>query len=315
MNSPFEVGSPLAHDRPIDDGSYSEKDFDGYHAAPINLIGDNANEDLIRRQQDMAEKFANAAHGELDGLVKPGIVNFVIHSIRNRMGSREGQNGASYITRLNSTPVVDLVPSATPSEVLEAAEAALTGKGTVLQNELARRAWGMSSAEYANLTTIGSFRRTLEEPMWDEVGELVRTDAHPVNAKDFYRVQALGFDRALRDAQHIAAMRVGAKRVLGTLDDGTVVKARTAMVVDISHQSGFERSIAREMLEAGREKEELVSELPEFQQAVRYLLQYPDSSQILARNDTVYGFNRNVADKIKTARIDTAAINILTDDL
>ena len=310
MSSPFEAGSPLAHEYPTGDGSYENHHFDNYQPAPFNIIGEDADHFLVERQRFMAEKFANAAHGELDGRVKAPIVSFVIHSIKNRMQSREGQNAAAHITRLYKEPQLDFDQTHTAGDILEAIEAAKHGEASVLQGEFARRALGMSSIEYANLTTIGSFRSELEMPMWDDVGKLLGHDARALNGDDFYAVRPLAFDRSLKDAQHIGAIRVGAKRELGTLDDGTIVKARTALVLDTSYASDFDKDALKEILTVGRaaenskdkkapSAEEQIAQLPAFQEAVRRHLFHSHTDTVLARNDTIYGYNKKTADEYR----------------
>ncbi len=309
MNSPFEIGSPLVEgaNKNI---TYDESDFDGYSAAPVCLIGEDADPELVARQHKMSETFAVAVHGEFNGIVRPSVENFVIHSIRNRMRSREGQNSAAYHMRLHREPMLDYLPGVFMDDVHTACEAIKTGRASVRQAYIARLALGMTSIEFANLTMVGSFRRELEEHMWEEVSDLVGSDARPVSPSDYYRVQALGFDRPLEDAQHLGAVRVGLKRKLGVLSDGTEVKARTTAVVNVGSTSGVARQDVMEMIHAGREHRSIV-DLPSFHSLINRILENDFTAPVLARNVTIYGFNPETAHHVKMYKADTAPLNIL----
>lgn len=334
MNSPYESGSLLAHEISVDGGRYSVTDFDDYKAAPIGLIGESANAELVQRQLLLPERFANAVHGEYDGIYRENVVNFVIHSIRNRMHSREGQNTAAHNSRLYREPVYELAPEFTPGQIDEACEAVLNATASVAQNELARKVWGMSSAEYANLTLVGTFRSELEEPMWDEVSDLVGHDVRPTCLEEYSpeKARVLGFDRDLRGAQHIGAMRLGLKRTIGELDDGTQVKVRTAAIINTNYTSAIDKSFVAEMIETANQKIEVVSrdgdvkhetissdaavdrinKLPSFRAFIQTLIEEQfDPREVLARNETVYGTNPGVADRIKLYKTTTEPIKII----
>ena len=271
---------------------YSEADFDGSHAAPLLIVGETAKPYLIENQDRLAHNFEQLAHSELDSFVKPSVINFVIHSITSRMYQREGLNGISYIHRLNKEPVI---PSKLLSadEVEQACEDAKHGHGSVLQNEIARRAFAMSSVELANLTIIGEARKNLEAPMWREVSQLVHMNAFP-EPSQVYGEQVLGFDRDIRDSAHIGAMRIGMKRTLGKTDYGAHVKARTTAIINMSPSTGIDGetvALFRETAQQGKS----ISELPEFKRMVEWLVKSElPHGLVLARNETVYDVQPHV---------------------
>lgn len=272
--------------------AYSEADFDGYSAAPLLIVGGNARPELIEAQDRLADNFVNAVHGELDSLVKPGVVSFVAHSITSRMQQREGLNGVSYTGRAYAKPNYTQARPHSVDAIDEACEAICTGSGTVLQNEIARRALGMQTAEYANLTVIGEFRKHLESSMWDDVSELVGEDATP-HYTQMYGIKFISFDRDINNSAHIGAMRIGMKRIIGRTSFGATVKGRTTAIINMSPSTGVGTELIDEFVSTHRERKP-IDELPSFQNAVRWLVEtnLPEGL-VLARNETVYGVDES----------------------
>jgi hypothetical protein len=266
---------------------YSEADFDGYRAAPLLIVGMDARQDLIEAQDRLAENFREAAYYELYPYAKASVIEFVSRSIVTRMQQREGLNGTSYLHRKHAVPYAT-IDGFSAEAIREAAERAQVGAGTVRQNELARVAFGMDSIEYANATFINGFRKEIEPAMWRDVSDLVGADASP-RPDQMYSVQVLGFDRDIRTQRHIGAMRIGMKRKIGTLDDGTIVKGRTAAIINMSPSTGVNPGLVEEFQEAARHNVPVES-LESFEKAVAWLVSssLPDGL-VLARNETVYG--------------------------
>lgn len=283
--------------------AYSEAVFDGYNAAPLLLSGEEANQTFIARQDAIADAFERAVHGELVDVAKEGVRNFVATSIRERMHQREALNSASYSHRLFPAPYTDMIADISADEVDNICKIVKFGLGTPCQNELARRAFGMSSVEIANLTVIGDFRRELEVPMWEDVSELVGKDATP-QPEQMYRLKLLGFDRPdIMKQRHIGALRVEMKRRIGSIGDDTMVKARTTAIINTSPSSGFDQSLIERFKQVGG-KPELISELPEFKRAMAWLISSELSYGIvLSRNETVYAENEGIRRALSQSRL------------
>lgn len=269
---------------------YTEGDFDGYHAAPLLIVGPDADPELVERQDELAWRMVDAAYGEVAAVAKPSVAMFAARSTIGRMHQREGMNGISYMHRRFETPRVDQVPDVDPAFVLEACTRALRGQGTPIQNDIARRADGRDTAEIANLTIFNTFRKNLEPHMWQAVSELVGHDATP-RSDQMYGLRILGMDRMLAQSQHLGAVRIGMKRHIAELDDGTLVKARTTAIINVSPSSGFDQDIIERFRSVAGEKNafERMSVMPEFQRAIGWLIDTPLSEAlVLARNETVY---------------------------
>lgn len=284
---------------------YSEADFDGYRAAPLLIIGGHAKPELIANQDRLMHQFGEVTEQELIGFVKPDVVSFVSDAITTRMQQREGLNGTEYLRRLHKIPHLFCVPDAGPLEVYEACRNALYGRGSVLQNDMARRAFGMASAEYANLTIVGEFRRNLEVPMWADISELIDEDATP-KYEQMKNLQVIGFEQSLASRshatpQHIRAMRIGMKRDIGVLDDGTVLKGRTTAIINTRPSSGFNQDDVVEIYEAHQEKADMRTIEALCRVARRLVDEVIEPGVVLGRNETVYGFNEAMNERI-TAR-------------
>lgn len=264
-------------------------DFDDFRAAPLLIVGEEARPELIASQDALSHNFKRVARHELGPYVKPNLITtFVIPAIVSRMNQREGLNGVSYLHRKHKTPQLGELVGVSEEEMNAACENIQYGRGTVAQNEIARQAFGMLSAEYANLTIVKDFRRELEPHMWDEVGELIGTDASP-HFDQMYGLQVLGFDRDIAKSSHVGAMRIGMKRRLGMTKYGAQVKARTTAIVNMSPSACVDQSLVERIRQAKSDNED-IAKLPEFLNAVRWLVDSElPSGLILARNETIYG--------------------------
>ncbi len=308
--------SPLPHMSNFETSHYvySEADFDGYRAAPLVAIDSPARPQLIASQDGLARNLEALVYATLPEYAKPSAVDFVARSIIARMQQREGMNSISYIGRQNETPIVPTTMDSTPEEVAEACEKMVYGRGSVLQNELARVAYGMTAAEYANLTVIGEVRKHLEPAMWDEVSELAGKDATP-QFNDFYRFSSHGFDKNIVDDVNVSALRIGMKRRIGVTPDGADIKARTTAIFKLYptyRAMGLSGNEIRETIAEFQEVERYraahglttpeardadqtdrctnIAELPAFQLAVEWLVSTQvEPGLVLARNETVYG--------------------------
>ncbi len=265
-------------------GYLNDSSFDGYRAAPLLIHGPEADMRLIARQNQLAANFVTAVHEELTGSVRPPIIEFVANSIVMRMKEREGLNSMSYMRRYYRAVNFAAVPECTRSVVNVATHKALIGEGTVLQNSIAGRAYGMDSVELANLTVINGLRSELVLPMWEEVSLHVNDDVRPRGADDYDSIEILGFDRDISKSDHIGAIRISMKRrLLGRATAGRRVKARTFAAIDTSPSSQFNQKTVDRLVYAAKTGQRLS------QNAVTWLLatELP-TARILAQNDTVY---------------------------
>jgi hypothetical protein len=271
---------------------YSEDNFDGYNSAPLLIIGEEAKPELREQQDRLGNNIVELVYSELSSYANPIVVKFVAKSIISRMHQRESLNGNSYRFRDNILPVTGLTPEYDPEYVLDACEKSKYGKGSMIQKEIARVAFGSKAAEYGNLTIVGDKRKQLETPMWDEVSELVGHDATP-KPDQMYGLQVLGFDRVITESSHIGAMRIGMKRLIGQTEFGAKVKARTTAIINMSTSTGIDRDLLKLFKETVIRTGEVssVAELPEFKNAVSWLVgsELPPGL-VLARNETIYGF-------------------------
>jgi hypothetical protein len=293
-----------------DEYVYNEADFDNHNSAPLLLIGEESIPKLVEKQNQLHQDFKSLTLSELADYTKPATQEYVWRSIDSRMHQREGYNALSYIHRNNEYIAFDQVPSYPEEYVIDAVDNSMFGRGTMIQKEIARQAMGMDSAEYGNLTIIGEKRKALEQSLWEDAGELVGHTTTPL-PEQIYGLQMLGFDRDIRKSAHVSAMRIGLKRLLGVTEFGTVVKARTTAIVNISPSAGIDPNIVdlfRETVtkntapENGNKLDDVdsytelntayqrISELPEFTNAVKWLVQTElPKKLVLARNETVYG--------------------------
>lgn len=287
--------------------TYSEDDFDGHHAAPLLLIGEEQNEEVKNTQDRFIDSISALTESEISKYASSRVVGFSVMAITARIHQREALNANSYIRRPYRTPCYDEFPDMSSSDIDVICEKVRYGHGTAIENEIARVALGMESVEYGNLTIIGEKRKQLEESLWGEVSELVGRDASPT-PDGVYRMSVLGFDRDIRLPGNVnyGAMRIGLKRHVGTTPYGATVKNRTTAIINTSTETGIDRSL-RELFretaikatardeETGEPKNEIeglnaITHLPEFQRCV-YWLMTTDISEgiVLARNETVYG--------------------------
>ena len=293
------------HSSPIQ-RSYSEANFDGSRPAPLKLIGEDADKALVARQDALIVMMQKASHDELRGVVTDDVADFVAQGVTSRMHMREGLNSMSYRNRLHQHPHPWLVKSASWKETIEACRVTVAGAQSVRQSDMAQRALGMASIEYKNLTMFGEFRRELEAPMWDEMSEFLGVDATP-HGDQVYRMKLLGFKGDLLKNREIGAMRIELKRHIecGVLDNGTVVKSRSTATINTSFRSAFDQTVMDSLREMHHEaiksdKKVDLSTNPEFIKYVGYLVDNSlPAGLVLARNETSYGGNAQLADEIR----------------
>ena len=269
---------------------YSADDFDGYRAAPLLIVGQEADPELVTRQDELAWRMVDAAYGEVVTVAKPSVALFVARSTLARMQQREGMNGISYMHRSFTEPRIEQVPDADEGAIYEACRLAQRGEATPYQNDMARRALGMASVELANLTIFNEFRKELEPDMWQAVSDLAGRDASP-KADESYGLRILGFDRDIFQYQHVGAVRVGMKRHIAELDDGTHIKSRTTAIINVSPSSGFDQDILDQFRECQGHSNpfEKMAEVSEFRRAVSWIIDSDlNPGIVLARNETVY---------------------------
>lgn len=286
--------------------TYSEVDFDGDRPAPFRLVGRDADAQIIARQDALIENMRGASRQQLEPIVSDEVVDFVINGIISRMHMREAINSFSYTQRLYRLPLPWLVKDHPWLETIQASRETIQGARNVYQSDMAQRAFGMASIEYKNLTMLGEFRRDLEEPMIDELSEFLGVDATP-KAEHVYRMKLLGFSHDLLKEKEIGAMRIELKRHIpgGELDNGTVVKGRSTASINTGFRSDFDQTVIESLREAKfealRDNQKLeFDDNPEFMRYVGYLIdnQLPPGL-VLARNETLYGGNAELADKIR----------------
>lgn len=297
---------------------YTAAEFDDYHTAPLLLSGAEAKEELIENQDRLLRQFGEISLYEISRYAQPEVAEYGAERIGVRIHQVEAMNANIYnYERLNQTPDLTFgVPTISPETVANACEAALRGKGSVLQNKLARRAFGMPSIGLAELTIIGEFRRELEPPMWDEVSELTGSDATP-RFEQMTNLRVLGFhqyDDRSNAPQNFDALRIGMKRNLGTLDDGTEVKSRSIALINTDPRYGVQRDDVAEILQdvvkfdEGRKRFEHVqnadmSRNAAFVRVLRWLVEERmKPGTVLARNESVYGYNPGTQALIEARR-------------
>ncbi len=286
---------------------YTEADFDGDHPAPFRLIGADADQVIVARQDQLIDNMRGATRQQLRPIVSDEVVNFVANGIVSRMHMREALNSHSYSNRLHALPLPWLVKGHSWLETVRSSSDTIQGARTVHQSDMAQRAFGMASIEYKNLTMFGEFRRNLEEPMIDEMSEFLGVDVTP-KAEDVYRVKLLGFSHDLLKDKEIGAMRIELKRLIpgGELDNGTIVKGRSTASINTGFKSDFDQDVMASMREAKFEahrddKKIELAENEEFIRYVGYLIdnQLPDGL-VLARNETLYGGNAGIAERTRS---------------
>lgn len=279
----FNVIMKNFENRPLPIRPLDMSGFDGFQAAPLLLTGDDADPRLVQQQNELADNFVIAARTELAGTVKPPIIDFVASSIVNRMKAREGLNSGSYNRRRYKKVNYAAVPEYPRNVVYDAAQHALIGTGTVLENSISHRALGMESGELANVTVIDTFRAELEPAMWQAVSELIGHDVAPSDDEEYEKIAILGYDRDISKSDHIGAIRVGMPRYLGLSAGDVRVKARTFAVLDTSPSSGFNQETVDRLIFAEKKGKPLSDK------AITWLLVHELSkSRILAKNHTIY---------------------------
>ncbi len=287
---------------------YDEADFDGHNAAPLLLFGSERDKTIVKRQDKIVSSILGLARSEIGRYASQRVVDWALPAMRSRIHQREGLNSRSYMNRTyKDRPAYNLLPELFKSDIDIACERAKYGEAVAKQNEIARVALGMKTAEYGNLTILGQKRKNLESHLWDDISELTGVDATPDPSK-IYRIKLLGLDRDITQPENVnyGAMRIEIKRHVGKTAYGAVVKGRTTAIINTSTNTGFDsnlKNLFRETaIDAMRRKEgaeafpedaeglRAIANLPEFQKCIHWLMtsEVPEGI-VLARNETVYG--------------------------
>ncbi|MNQ90608.1 hypothetical protein D3C85_1059550 [compost metagenome] len=250
-----------------------------YESTPLDL----SDETLDAHQSDVRRMMSQLIDHELADKVSGSVLRFVHHSVLTRMIQRDGSNGASYTSRLHDTIPADF-DEALRDEALQACAATKAGTALMIQSEVTRDVLGMPSAEYGNLTIIGSKRAEHFPDMSSEASELLGKDISGIKP---YRIQVVGFDREPdgRKNNHLGAMRVKIKRHLGELDNGTEVKQRTMAIIDLSKNAGVDQDITQAIFEE-YEKERLSKQDAKLARACMKLTANSDQDMLLREVDT-----------------------------
>ena len=287
---------------------------------PIALIGEAADPALVEAQDTLGRAFTYGIEQELSD-IKPKSRKFVSDSISVRMGTREGQNAAAYMNRLYPDPQFDRAPDHSQEELEAIHSRVLQGtEGDMRHIEAFRAMHGMSSVEYGNLTIFGEQRRAFEEPMRRAVSELVSREVQFDEPYGNMSLRFISFDRNLdkEKHQHLGALRFDIKRNLGTLEGDdetgdTVVKRRSTLILNTSPSSGFTtKRQVNGLIEAYQDGgPRAVHDHPAFQGLVSRAIETSyDAPFVLARNETIYGYNKDLEDRIRiqkeAASTDTA---------
>jgi hypothetical protein len=164
----------------------------------------------------------------------------------------------------------------------------------------------MYAWEGKNLTMIDTFRKELEEPMWQEVSDFAGVDARPTfKAMRAFRVHQ--FVGGQKPNEPIRAMRIEMKRTIHELDDGTELKARTFAVINTDARSGFKQRDLRSILEVVRDRGDQNSHRPLLEICERRVDDTLPQGVALARNETVYGYNAHTEELFNQKRAENAA--------
>lgn len=295
---------------------HAEADYDGFRTAPLLLYGPEGKPELVANQNRLLHQFAVAAMHEIGRYSSQGVAVYGAERIVTRMLQVEGMNSNVYnYSRLNEEPDLTVGgPEVTPEMVREACEAAKYG-GKVLQNDLARRAFGMPSIGLAELTIIGSHRRELEPRMWDEVGELTNTDATP-KFEQMTNLRVLGFhqyDKRSMAPENFGSLHIGTKRAVSTLNDGTGVKHRTVALINTRPSYGLKRDDLEEILHGAIRRDSRgklehiqnadMSQNPAFMRTLQWLMEDDlKPGTVLTRNESVYDYNAEVQALVEARR-------------
>lgn len=278
---------------------YDESTLDGYCPAPLLLLGPESNQGLIERQDALISHLVPLTYHEVirQG-AKDGVALFAARSVYVRMRKREALNSISYINRKSRNIDFSKIKDESEFDSIVACEKAKYGGATATQSHLARRAFAMESIELANLTTLGRARSQLIEPMWQDINQLVSSKNGSEVEKDHYKLNVLNFDRNPRNAQHLGAVRIDAKRKISQIDTpdevsgSAIIKARTTAIINTRPSDGLDKDYVKELIKAGKNAAESTDDLnievsDELKQVLSQLL-LTNSDLVIARNDTIY---------------------------
>jgi hypothetical protein len=211
-----------------------------------------------------------------------------------------------YTKRLYQTPRYDLAPDFDKEYIDTACEASKVGSAALAQHALSATVYGRYHWEGKNITIVNDFRSELEAPMWEEVSDFVGVDARPSFAA-MRKLKVHQFVGGENQSDPIRAIRIKMKRTIGTLLDGTVMKARTFAVINTANSSDFSQRALKRIYEASKAEQD-VSQHPDLLAITERLVDHELPSGIaLARNETVYGYNPKTEILFNQARRDRQA--------
>ena len=294
-------------------------------------------DELNAHQEEVAQMYHLLIDHELADRTSLDVRGYILHSIQTRAWQRRGTNSIIYTTRLHEMNEEDATP-----EFNRLHRSVVEGTATMEQSEFVRRTLGMASIEYGNLTMIGDKRTEYMPDLLTEASELVGADISDVEPYRI-KVVGFDFEPNGKGSAPLGAMRIQLKRKLGTLYDGTVVKQRTFAIVDLSRQGRISDAIIAAYQREQRANKEYDSyiksrksdmlkhasdmtltamrdatrsanaptlqttryeDIPEVAEYIQYLIDSDmcDDS-VLARNETIYGFNEATDNEIHRRNI------------
>lgn len=273
-----ELKSPLALPT-----SYTEADFDGYHAAPLLIAGSEIQQHLVDRQDVISHNLSGAAREMYEGNLKDSSLNLITRSIAGRIAVRSVLNSMDYSNRELVEPRFELAPELSQEEIHAAVNLSRNGDGSIRDNAVTGRVFDIN-AELSNITTLGNFRANTRAEMYKSISEYLGEEVTEIDDIDYDSVNVLELDRPVEDnTQHIGAMRLEMRRELPVDRYGARIKVRRFAVIDTSPSSGFSDDTADRIIHAKRLNQ------PLSQKAMKWLMEREQPIwKVLASNDTIY---------------------------
>lgn len=263
--------------------TYTPDDFDGSHATPLLLIGDEERQDLKDRQVVLEHRLETVAKEVLGDAVSESILNLTVRSIHDRMKAREVLNSQAYMSRLYKKPNYHLARDLSPLEIQLICEKVKVGEGTIEENELAGIVYGTKSSELSNITVLGNFRADERDEMFAHVDDFVVDANLPPTIVEYDKLKIAEYDRNLElPHHHIGAIRLALSHTIGHSKRGSLVKLRTSTVIDTRPSSGFNQDTVDKLLAQRLHG-------PLSQTALKWLLEPElEKLRVVGGNDTVY---------------------------
>lgn len=278
----MDFETPLVFNQPV---TYTAEHFDGSHATPLLLLGDEAQPELQEYQDTLEGRFTLTGREILGGIFSDSVVNLTTGSIHSRMKAREALNSQAYVNRLYKKPNYHLAPDLSPAEIHAACNRAKIGHGSIEDNELAGIVYGTESSELSNITVIGDFRADERDEMFTHIEDFIVEGSLPKNLAEYDKIKLLEYDRDISVHQHhLAAVRLGLTHTIGRSKRGSLVKLRTSTIIDTRPSSGFNQETVDKFLAQRLHG-------PLSRTALKWLIEdevEADHIRTIASNDTVY---------------------------